>query len=467
MILTDRLKDYSTDHDEEEVMKHSIFRFVMVVAVILGLFGTPSYASASFLAEYGFIDKADKQGEIPDAVFTVEEFGTLLAKINRLAPAEGEDELSFFSDVSEISKWARPYLNACVLNGFFLSYDPGTISPKSGVSGALLVTEMFLSLGYDNLSREEAERMLEDFDLSIGNDVLTRKEAFHYIWKFLTKPICRDGGYLIEKSGMVDMKKLIEEGGVIDDIIPYEVAASYVDSEHQSLKPELTIMHGGGRIHGFMYPNTAEAVLSHYERGKRVFEVDFLKTRDGSYIGLHHWSLLNSPLFEEKEGRLNYNGVPLTKKAFTQLGLSRNMTYIDFDVLSDLIGRHKDIVIITDTKDDNSRLLRYIAQFYPSLMENIIPQVYNRDEYREAQTYGFQKIIYTLYRSQDTPRDVLDFIDESHPYAITIPYERLNERRWRRLLKKDTNIFVHTLNSLRQSELLFRMGVDGIYTDDL
>lgn len=455
------------DYDEEEIMKQGILRFVMVVAIILGIFGTPVYASAHLLAKYGFISGTGSRGMMPDHIFTVEQFGVVLNKINRLELVDEGSELSFFFDVSEISEWARPYLNTCVLNGFFLSYDPGTISSKSGVSGSLLAKEMLFSMGYEDITREEIEGMLDDFDLSIEDKILTRKEAFDYIWKFLTKPICRDGGYLIEKSGLVTVEQLIEDGGEIDDIVPYDVASTFIDAENHALKPEVSIMHGGGSIHGFVYPNTVEAIRAHYMRGKRRFEVDFLKTRDGSYVGLHHWNLLNTSLFEEREGQLNYDGVPLTKRAFKNLDFSQNMQYLDFDILSALIDEYADIVIITDTKDDNVRLLWYIAEHYPSLMENIIPQVYNRDEYLKAQRLGFQKIIYTLYRSKDTPKEVLDFVDQSHPYAITIPYSRFKDRRWRRLLKKDTYVFVHTINSLRQSELMFRLGVDGIYTDDL
>lgn len=45
------------------------------------------------------------------------------------------------------------------------------------------------------------EDKLRELGIPIENKELTRGEAFDYIWKAITKPICTDGGVLGVKLG--------------------------------------------------------------------------------------------------------------------------------------------------------------------------------------------------------------------------------------------------------------------------
>ena len=48
-------------------------------------------------------------------------------------------------------------------------------------------------------------------------------------------------------------------------------------------------MHAGGQINGQPMTNTISTIDENYNRGKRYFEIDFSKTKDEHYFGLHDW----------------------------------------------------------------------------------------------------------------------------------------------------------------------------------
>lgn len=446
--------------------KNKLYYFIWVFILFFCSVGNQvSFASPRKLSDYHLINGINQEGDLDlNSFFTVEQLAVLLVKINQLDfPENSENALSYFSDTTKISGWAKPFLSACVLNHFF-DAEPGETDAKGTVGGKLLSGVMLKSLGYKNLTEYQTESLLRLYDIQLEDKAILRKDAFDYIWNVITKPICYDGGTLVEKKGIVhpnEMPRISNRESF------YGNGFSYT-AESTPLLPHMTIMHAGGRIHGFTYANTVDAILHHYRRGKKLFEIDFLRTSDGVYWGLHDWKRIHSPLFEqeEEEGR-KYTNFPLDSQTLKNIKFSHGMCHIDLDVLRDLIREYPDIVIITDVKDDNMDFLRFVLSDYPDLVQNMIPQVYSRREYEEAESLGFQNIIYTLYRSKDTPSELLDFLKHAKPHAITVPWERFLNPGWRALLEEDVKIYTHTVNSLGHWEWLFSMGVDGVFTDDL
>lgn len=481
--------------------------FVVLSFVFSCLFccGQIGFASAEKLAKYGLTEGIHitlHQAELDlDAALTVEELAVLLTRINQLPFLNPPDAgLHYFKDAETLSPWAKPYLNTCVLNHMFAESGRGEVASKDAVTGEQLAVAMMASAGYDGIRQEDARLVLETFGIAVGNRPLTRKQAFDLIWKTLTKLVTPDGSCLIETAGIATIEQLELAGERIEDFVlkrDEQEIKEMVDRRNSALHPEISVMHGCGRFCGFQLSNTKDALLFHYERGKRMFEIDFCRTSDDEYIGLHGWKHLNGQFYRQSPYGKNYEGLPLSLQQFRDIGFDYVMEPLDLNLLQELVTEYPDLAIITDIKMDNLPFLRHLVRKFPALVPNVIPQVYSREEYTRVKELGFARIIYTLYRSTDTPQDVFAFIEAEQPYAITIPWEYLRHKAWRQLLNRPaaksatgtngttgtagitgaksaaeaapqpTKIFVHTVNSLLQSEFLLRLGVDGIYTDDL
>ena len=81
---------------------------------------------------------------------------------------------------------------------------------------------------------------------------------------------------------------------------------------------------------------------------------------------------------------------------------------------------------------------------------------------------GFKNIIYTLYVSEDTNNEIVDFCKNNYVFAITMPKSRaLDSDLAKRLSELGIYVYTHTVNSEEEFESLKEKGVRGIYTDTL
>lgn len=234
------------------------------------------------------------------------------------------------------------------------------------------------------------------------------------------------------------------------------------------------IAHAMGGINGHAYTNALEAFVANYEQGTRVFETDLLLTRDHQLVARHEWTANMSKLL----GQLNSHparktGSVLSHGEFMNSAIMDIYRPLDFDKILDLMQHYKDAYIITDTKEFDSGLI--LQQFEmiveaarkrdPVLLDRIVPQIYSRDMLKDVQrVYPFSHIIYTLYQSEDTDQQVIEFV-KKHKVDITMPVERANPAFVQSLKRNGAQVYVHTVNDPQGIERLNRMGVDGFYTD--
>ena len=61
------------------------------------------------------------------------------------------------------------------------------------------------------------------------------------------------------------------------------------------------VAHAMGGINGYAYTNAWEAFVANYERGTRVFEVDFLLSKDDQLVARHEWTSNMSKLLGQLE----------------------------------------------------------------------------------------------------------------------------------------------------------------------
>lgn len=234
------------------------------------------------------------------------------------------------------------------------------------------------------------------------------------------------------------------------------------------------IAHAMGGINGHTYTNTLDAFVANYELGSRLFETDLLLTTDNKLIARHEWTGNMSKLL----GQLDVlpaakQGTPLSYNEVMDSPILGLYSPLDIDKIMDLLIAYPDAYIVTDTKELDPELVT--RQFTliieaaerkdPSLLARIVPQIYSRDMLDVVnKVHAFPEVIYTLYQSQDSDEQVIDFVKETG-VEITMPTTRATKSFVHKLKQAGARVYVHTVNDEQEISKLSRMGVDGFYTD--
>ena len=225
------------------------------------------------------------------------------------------------------------------------------------------------------------------------------------------------------------------------------------------------VAHAGGWINkSQQVGNCRESVINSYNRGHRVFELDFNLTTDGKLAVVHDWAGYSGMKSSEEWKEIKIWGV------FTSMMLE--------DVL-DIMLENKDMYIITDTKSYSYTTEQIIEQFKilvdtakekdPSLelLNRIIPQIYNQPMYDIImEQYDFESVIYTLYKSPDKDDDVVKFIkNHENIKVVTMLPERSKPEFVEKITKAGKYIYLHTINDEEEIENYKKAGIWGFYTD--
>jgi len=104
---------------------------------------------------------------------------------------------------------------------------------------------------------------------------------------------------------------------------------------------------------------------------------------------------------------------------------------------------------------------------YPEIKDRIIPQIYFMDEYIKVEYLGYRNIIYTLYRSNNTLEEIVDFAEHNKLLAVTMPAVVAKTELPQRLKEIGVFTYAHTINDIKSKEILEGYGINGFYTDDL
>lgn len=81
---------------------------------------------------------------------------------------------------------------------------------------------------------------------------------------------------------------------------------------------------------------------------------------------------------------------------------------------------------------------------------------------------GFKQMLFTIYKSDLTEREIIDFVTENALAGLMIPEYRARRGDFQELLEnRRQNIFVHTINDEETWASLRSRGYHGIFTDDL
>ncbi len=66
------------------------------------------------------------------------------------------------------------------------------------------------------------------------------------------------------------------------------------------------------------------------------------------------------------------------------------------DRLAEILQQHPQVSVITDTKEDNLAILTYIQKNYPQIVAQVIPQIYQYEEYDAVKALGYDKNYFDL-----------------------------------------------------------------------
>jgi len=227
------------------------------------------------------------------------------------------------------------------------------------------------------------------------------------------------------------------------------------------LPPPTIIAHAGGGIDDRVGQNSLEALDSNYAKGHRYFEIDFCWTSDDRLVLIHDWKRTFRGLFDDAKKQPSL-------EQFESMKMKHGMTPMSLASLFLWLSKHNDAYIITDVKERNLPALKIIARNSRKFQKYFIPQIYDPSEFKPAKLLGFEKVIFTLYRSSLSDAEVIRFATHNNPFAITMPVRRafsfslLNE-----LNQKGVIVYAHTINKIEILNYLRGKGLHGIYTDKI
>ncbi|OMC98127.1 phosphatidylinositol-specific phospholipase C/glycerophosphodiester phosphodiesterase family protein, partial [Paenibacillus odorifer] len=256
----------------------------------------------------------------------------------------------------------------------------------------------------------------------------------------------------------MNKKKIIATVVMIVALIMILVITLNKEEEQQpasGFEAHRIVAHAMGGINGYTYTNAWEAFVANYERGTRVFEVDFLLSKDDQLVARHEWTGNMSKLLGQLEVLpANKQGVALDYEEFMDSPILNIYSPLDIEKVLDLMQNYPDAYIVTDTKEIQPELIE--KQFTllteaaqrrdPALLERIVPQIYNQPMLDEInKVYSFPEVLYTLYQSKDTDEQVIEFVKKTG-VDITMPVSRATKSFVKQLKNIGARVYVHTVD---------------------
>lgn len=218
------------------------------------------------------------------------------------------------------------------------------------------------------------------------------------------------------------------------------------------------ITHALGGIDGKNYTNSLEAFMHHYDKGSRVFEVDLILTEDNHLVAAHDWK-------KEK---------PLTLEQFKSRKIEGKYSPLSFEEIVHLLDKYEDVLLITDTKTKTDeemahvfeQIVKQTADVDEEILSRIIPQIYHPKELALVrQFYSFEEVFFTLYRTDLTDEEVLDFALKNDVKAIVMSKKRYSNAFVQLLNDNGIRAYVHTINDVDAAKEYLDAGVYGVFTD--
>lgn len=230
------------------------------------------------------------------------------------------------------------------------------------------------------------------------------------------------------------------------------------------------IAHALGTVSGRTVTNSKEAFLQSYEDGFKLFEADFSVTSDNKLVVRHGFDE-DSYYYVEQ----TYSGV-MDYETFMSTPIRSLYTPLSAADLLELVSKHPDIYLITDTKAETEDEIKTVFTLLTeeiektgdkSLYSRIIVQLYDENMLKTVKDiYPFSDFIFTLYKINNVDYDKIgSFCKENGIAAVTVPSEYYTLEAGKTLHSYGLKIYVNTLDRSADIKWYYKIGADGIYTD--
>lgn len=231
---------------------------------------------------------------------------------------------------------------------------------------------------------------------------------------------------------------------------------------HRIEQPPRLIAHAGGAVNNIIYSNSLQALDSNYDKGFRYFELDIEITSDRKLVLVHYWDSEFRTLFTDPPPHIP------TYDEFMALNMKFGLQQLSMNDVYTWLESHPDAYVITDVKSENLFALTTIMSEFPEATHRVIPQFYDISNFQRIQEMGYEKLIFTLYKSKISDQALMDFSDTNSIFAYTMfPPRGINSGLGKALQSRGEIVYYHTIDDQREVELLIQEGAYGFYTDHL
>ncbi|EHL15415.1 hypothetical protein HMPREF9629_01910 [Peptoanaerobacter stomatis] len=281
--------------------------------------------------------------------------------------------------------------------------------------------------------------------------------------------------YEINKPAITNKNESEFDGYIysIEDIVNLPIAIPQAVKSNNYIRPAIQndrfIAHAGGKVLGIVGTNTLQAMNSSYARGNRILEIDFDWTTDGKIVQLHDWAS-----FKKLTGDVFSNSYYMKYEEFKNKKMINSLKQMSIDDTLEWLKNNTDAYIVTDVKEDNMengniKALTEFANSSKEIQSRFIPQIYDTVQYQKIKDLGYKNIIYTLYRTEQSPYGVLEFAKCNDLFAVTMDnlyrvYTTLPEL----LTNNGIRVYIHTENDKTKAKAYINgQKAYGIYSDDI
>lgn len=354
---------------------------------------------------------------------------------------------------SKLAEWKRPisrFWGFPTINEFVLiDLNAETINIDENTYSIPALVEL----------NENLETNIKFNNINLGNEVLSLPEDTPFL---LVDNFNTDDYYLIIGIGrdQIEKKK-------IDPVIKLTAneIRFFLDIEPEYSFSASRVAHAGGGIAGDSLLNSIDALDHNLANGFDYFEIDLSFTSDSRLVCIHDWHTSFAKSFG-----ITSEEIPTYKEFINLVNKTEQKNCTLYSLVS-WLENNPSAFIITDVKEDNILALEIIADNYPGIINRVIPQVYDPNNYFTVKKIGYEQVIWTLYRypHQNDFGKILDWVEGfSGPFAVTMPQELAKTKLPQELKKKGIPTYVHTVNNIKDIEMFKNeFGITEIYTDFL
>ena len=368
--------------------------------------------------------------------------GMSLQKLMRDGGSEG---LHIFTETAIEDQDFVPLEKILQLDGYELSENAGETAGAYEKKAPKIRLEVSQDL--TEVKKNDYTFEVKDSVVKLGNALYMKREALEHI---INKQISRD-----DKGVYSLTEEELEAHAWASGEIPLIAHAGSILEKQED-----------GQWKQFTYTNSREALISNYDNGYRVIEMDFQLSADDVLCGLHSWE--------------KYDGAMTSEKWLEQKIEDRYTTLTFPDVLEQM-AVNLDLYVVLDVKSyewEDDEVVRQYQKIYDQaeayggeqLVDRLIPQIYRQEEYElVGEVYDWKSIIYTLYRSDKVEdEDIISFVEGKDDIrVVTVPKRRISKEFCTLLHEAGKSVYTHTINDTDGLYDWMNEGVDGFYTDTM